>query len=103
MNQTATLPIPAGIHPDTLSDPRHTIADKSGHHLVCYCPRQLAGGIFIRGGNMWTIWTPIDFAAFMPVLQATGIIVAEGQDLADWIEASTSPVAQPGHGSGRAH
>ncbi len=90
-NAVAT-PLPRAPHPDTLRDPSHTILDRSGTRLLCWCPRHMCGAIYTIGALIWSMEAPITFGEFLLSLQARNLLPAEGaEDLSRWIEACTQP------------
>jgi len=78
-------------HPDTLADPRYSIADREQTWLVVYCPRNQVGGLYHVEHGLWTLQGPVTAAEFLAALQRRGIELAECEDLQTWLDAITTP------------
>lgn len=90
MKAKQTTPMPRAPRAGTLRDPRYTILDASGTRLVCWCPVNRCGAIYVPAAGVWNIHVPISFAEFLAALKANRIVVDSSPDLLTWIDACTA-------------
>lgn len=91
-NNAMATPLPRAPHPDTLRDPSHTILDRSGTRLLCWCPRHMCGAIYTIEAMIWGMEAPITFGEFLQALEHRNLLPEAGtDDLARWVEACTQP------------
>lgn len=72
------VPTPHGLHADTLATSNRFLSVETdrGGLLVCYCPLNRSGALFVTQSHFWQIWTPCSFAQFLVSLDLLGIAPA---------------------------
>lgn len=73
--------------PETLQDPRFTIRDRSGQHLLTYCPINRVGGMYTIASGRWQLQCGYSFPEFVVMLSLGGIELAESPDSHVWLES----------------
>lgn len=85
-------PLPLAPHLDTLRNPSHTILDRSGSHLLCWCPRHMCGAIYSIGAMIWSMEAPISFAEFLLAVSHRNLLPEDSSaDLQRWMDACSQP------------
>lgn len=92
MESKLTVPHPPSLSFERLQDPSYTIRGNSQDCsvLVHYDPARSCGGVCFLAGEIWSIWGPLPFGAFVAALGGRGIQIPDGEGLARWVMACTS-------------
>jgi hypothetical protein len=73
--------------PETISDPRFTIRDRTGGHLISYCPINTVGGIYSFETQRWQIQCGMPFLEFVMLTAACGLGVDDSPEARLWFES----------------
>ena len=94
-----SVPRPPSLDQTRLADPVYTVrgmAPGSGV-LVHYDPLRACGGVCFLAAEMWAIWGPMPFGAFVAALGGRDIQIPDSDELARWVLACTSVPGEATH------
>lgn len=84
---TATVAAPKLPDPASIADPRFTIQDRTGGHLLTYCPINRVGGIYTFATARWQIQCGTPFLEFVVLAAAVGLAIDDTPDARTWFES----------------